>query len=71
MARRIGLAPDAPGRRATDPVPMSELHRLEQTAEKGESDKTPWIVLSGVWVVCAIAVVVLLGLTALAVYIAT
>jgi hypothetical protein len=49
---------------------MSELHELQQIAEKGASDKTPWIVLSGVWVVCAVAVVVLLGVTALAVYIA-
>jgi hypothetical protein len=50
---------------------IRELRHLEKVAEAGESEETPWIVLGGVWVLCAVAVVALLALTALAAYLAS
>jgi hypothetical protein len=43
-----------------------ELHELERTADTGGSSKTPLILLAEAWVVCAIAVIVLLALALLA-----
>jgi hypothetical protein len=43
-----------------------KLHELDHEADVGESDKTPLILIGGVWVVCAIAVAVTLGIVALA-----
>ena len=40
-----------------------ELHHLEQVADVGESEKTPWILLSRVWFVVAVLVIVVLALT--------
>jgi hypothetical protein len=44
-----------------------ELHELAHTADVGKSEKTPLILLGGVWVVAAIAFVIILAL-ALAAY---
>ena len=41
-------------------------HELERVAEKGESPVTPLILLGEVWVVCVVAVLVLLALALLA-----
>jgi hypothetical protein len=49
------------------PEIKEELHELEQVADTGESATTPLILFAEVWVVCAIAVLVLLAL-ALAAY---
>jgi hypothetical protein len=43
-----------------------KLQELDHEANVGESDKTPLILLGGVWVVCAIAVAVMLAIVALA-----
>jgi hypothetical protein len=48
-----------------------ELHEVEETAEKGESAATPVILFGEVWIVCAIAVVVLLALVLIAYRLAT
>lgn len=42
----------------------SDLRSLEETAERGESEKTPWILLGGEWLFWAAvtAVVLLLAL---------
>jgi hypothetical protein len=47
-----------------------ELRDLEHTAEVGESDKTPLILIADMWVVSAIAVAVILALSFLAYYLA-
>jgi hypothetical protein len=51
--------------------PKKELHRLERIADTGGSSETPLILLGEVWVVCAIAVLVLLALALLAYRLAT
>jgi hypothetical protein len=51
--------------------PKEELRRLERIADTGDSPETPLILLGEVWVVCAIAVLVLLALTLLAYRLAT
>ena len=53
------------------PRAVRKLHELEHVAEVGESDKTPLILIGGVWVVCAIAVAVTLAIVALAYVLAT
>jgi hypothetical protein len=50
------------------PRQRSEVRRLEQVAEAGESEETPWIALGGIWIVCAVLVVIVLAVTALAAY---
>jgi hypothetical protein len=51
--------------------PKEELRRLKEIAETGASPKTPLILLGALWVVCAIAVLVLLALALLAYRLAT
>jgi hypothetical protein len=51
--------------------PKEELQQLERIADTGGSSKTPLILLGEVWVVCAIAVLVLLALALLAYRLAT
>ncbi len=46
--------------------PKEELRQLERIADTGGSSETPLILLAEVWVVCAIAVVVLVALALLA-----
>lgn len=46
--------------------PKEELRQLERIADTGGSSETPLILLGEVWVVCAIAVLVLPALTLLA-----
>jgi len=48
------------------PEPKEELHRLERTADAGVSAETPLILIGEVWVVCAIAVLLLLAIALLA-----
>ena len=48
------------------PEPKEELHRLERIADTGASAETPLILLGEVWVVCAIAVLLLLAVALLA-----
>jgi hypothetical protein len=43
-----------------------EVHRLERTADAGRSPWTPLILIGEVWVICAIAVLVLLAVALLA-----
>jgi len=50
------------------PRQRTEVRRLEQVAEAGESEETPWILLGRVWIVCAVLVVIVLAVTALAAY---
>ena len=50
------------------PRQPTEVRRLEQVAEAGESEETPWIALGGVWIVRAVLVVIVLAVTALAAY---
>jgi hypothetical protein len=45
-----------------------EVDHLEQVADVGESDETPLILLGGVWLVAAVAVLVVLALTAVGVW---
>jgi hypothetical protein len=52
---------------ATIAAMSRRIDELEHEAAVGESDKTPGIVFANVWVVCAIGVLVALGL-ALAAY---
>ena len=51
--------------------PKEELHKLEQVADEGESAETPLILFGEVWVVCAIAAIVLGALTYLGYRLAT
>jgi hypothetical protein len=50
------------------PRQRTEVRRLEQVAEAGESEETPWILLGRVWIVCAVLVVIVLAVTAIAAY---
>jgi hypothetical protein len=59
-----------PRHRKREPV-ARELHELKEEADLGESAKTPLIVLGEVWVVCAIAVVILLAISLLAYWLAS
>jgi hypothetical protein len=43
-----------------------KLHELEHTADVGESEKTPLILIGEVWVVSATAVLVLIAIALLA-----
>jgi hypothetical protein len=45
---------------------VRKLHELEHTADVGESDKTPLILLGEVWVVSATAVLALVAIALLA-----
>ena len=45
---------------------VRKLHELEHTADVGESDKTPLILLGEVWVVSATAVLTLIAIALLA-----
>ena len=45
---------------------QSKLHELEQIADAGESERTPAILLGEVWVVSAIAVIVVTAVTLIA-----
>jgi hypothetical protein len=45
-----------------------EIHHLEQVADVGESDETPLILLGGVWFAVAVAVIVVLAVTLVAVW---
>ena len=45
---------------------VEEVRELEQVARKGESPKTPLILLADAWVVSALAFVVMLALVLLA-----
>jgi hypothetical protein len=72
----IESCPDATGGGVSDRAGMttrkqSEPERLEQVAEAGESEKTPWILLGGVWVLCAAVVGVILAVTAIIAYLAS
>ncbi len=48
-----------------------EVHHLEHVADVGESDETPLILLGGVWLVSAVAVIAILALTLLVARIAS
>jgi hypothetical protein len=48
------------------PRAVRKLHDLEHVADVGESDKTPLILIGEVWVVSAIAVLILLAIALLA-----
>jgi hypothetical protein len=48
-----------------------EVRHLEQVAEVGESGETPLILLGGVWFVCAVAFLVVLAVTLVAVRLAS
>jgi hypothetical protein len=43
-----------------------ELHELEHTADVGESEKTPLILLGEVWIVCVTAVLALVAIALIA-----
>jgi hypothetical protein len=45
---------------------VQKLHELEHTADVGESDETPLILLGEVWVVSATAVLALIAIALLA-----
>jgi hypothetical protein len=45
---------------------VQKLHELEHVADVGDSDETPLILLGDVWLVAAIAVLVLLAVALLA-----
>jgi hypothetical protein len=51
--------------------PKEEVRRLKRIADTGASSETPLILIGEVWVVCAIAVLVLLALALLAYRLAT
>jgi hypothetical protein len=55
-----------PKRPHDTPHPVPKLHELEHEADVGESDKTPLILIGEVWVVAAIAVLVVLAIALLA-----
>ncbi len=48
-----------------------EVRDLEHTAEVGESDKTPLILIGDMWLLCAIVVLVVLALSLIAYRLAT
>jgi hypothetical protein len=50
---------------------MPTLHELEEEAEAGESERTPWIVFANVWVVVTITVLVVAAVSLLAYLLAT
>jgi hypothetical protein len=43
-----------------------ELRHLEETADRGESEETPWILLGGVWLFWTVVFLVVLVLALLA-----
>jgi hypothetical protein len=53
------------------PHPVEKIEELEHTAEVGESDTTPLILIGGVWIFAAVAVLVLLAVALLAYKLAT
>ena len=73
MPQAIGFCADAARVRMGNREPMTtrkhaDLHRLEQVAEAGEDEQTPWILLGGVWVVCGVVVVLILAITIVTAY---
>jgi hypothetical protein len=51
--------------------PRARAHELEHTADVGESEKTPWILLGETWVVVSILVLAVLVVSILAYRLAT
>jgi hypothetical protein len=51
---------------AEENTALHELHHLERVAEDGSSGETPAILLGALWVVCALAVLVLTAVALLA-----
>jgi hypothetical protein len=51
--------------------PGSELRGLEETADRGESEDTPWILLGGVWLFWATVCLVVLVLALVAYWLAS
>jgi hypothetical protein len=51
---------------ANDNKVLHELHHLERVAEEGSSEETPAILLGGLWVLCAVAVLTLTAVSLLA-----
>jgi hypothetical protein len=51
--------------------PRAKAHELEHTAQVGESEKTPWILLGETWVVVSILVLAVLVVSVLAYWLAT
>lgn len=49
----------------------TKVHELERVADTGADPRTPLILIGEVWVVCAVAVLVLLALALLAYRLAT
>ena len=50
---------------------VEDVREREGVAERGESESTPAIVLGGVWLICAVAVAVVLALALLAFWLAS
>jgi hypothetical protein len=50
---------------------VEKVHELEHTADVGESPKTPWILLGGVWVFWSAVVGVIIALSLLAYWLAS
>jgi hypothetical protein len=51
--------------------PGSELRSLEETADRGESEDTPWILLGGVWLFWATVCLAVLVLALVAYWLAS
>jgi hypothetical protein len=62
---RVGMA------RPKHESPRAKSHELEHTAQVGESEKTPWILLGETWVVVSILVLAVLVVSVLAYWLAT
>jgi hypothetical protein len=74
----MGSSPDAGAHSQRDAVSMRfrssiahDIDRLEQTAEEGDSPATPLLVVVAVWIICALAVVVVTAAVYLAIHFAT
>ena len=61
---------DAEGMRFRSSI-AHDIDRLEQTAEEGDSPATPLLVVTAVWIVCALAVVAVTAAVYLAIHFAT
>ena len=53
---------DMPERSDDTPSAVQKVHELEQIADVGEDERTPWILLGRVWVKVATAVLVVLAI---------
>ena len=53
-----------------DPL-TGDVRNLDELVERGESEKTPFILIGRVWIVTAAAVAVILAVAMLAYYLAT